>query len=350
MVASDLDKILNSTKLGKCLAIKIYLPWQGYHHFLVLLRFPEICHELRNFWMPTGVIASTPTLISSGPNFYTLLFTMEFRLQQWINACNIGIGYEATLINDYVDALATIKSYPEPFIQSGDDMHLAGLYNVFEPNHICSALEHSELNLGHFIFAESRWHALGGLLSSMDDPITKMFEYCALDYQGALHTHTMQQNNSGPLHLAFHPTCFMICMQFVEVAAREAQHCKHTSSRTVAANTPITLNEAIALAQLNVLSWPTFPFTLIVGAEQKSKLFIQLSRRALAILQLVHWNTVELVKWLRTIMDSQYSVSLTVTWSDVGSLCSLLLHRKAHGLQCHMKELNKPGLLKKQFH
>ncbi|KAJ3871059.1 hypothetical protein F5051DRAFT_446698 [Lentinula edodes] len=76
MVASDLDKILNSTKLEERLAIK------GYHHFLVLLRFSEIRHELRRFWMLTGVIASAPTLMSSGPNFYALLFTMEFWLQQ----------------------------------------------------------------------------------------------------------------------------------------------------------------------------------------------------------------------------------------------------------------------------
>lgn len=103
MVASDLDKILNSTKLEERLAIKVirdmkslhgagvytslelfamagehlYLHYdyfflilslliQGYHHFLVLLRFSEIRHELRGFWTLTGVIASAPTLMSSG--------------------------------------------------------------------------------------------------------------------------------------------------------------------------------------------------------------------------------------------------------------------------------------------
>ncbi|KAJ3899502.1 hypothetical protein F5879DRAFT_926201 [Lentinula edodes] len=121
----------------------------------------------------------------------------------------------------------------------------------------------------------------------MDDPITKMFERRALDYQGALHTHTMQQNNSGPLHLAFHPTCFMICAQF-------------GTFRALVKNT-----------------------------------------RDVAIGPLEYCGTGRMVK------DNHGRSILTVTWSDVGSLLSSLLHREARGLQRHMKGLDKPGLSKK---
>ncbi|KAE9403479.1 hypothetical protein BT96DRAFT_936331 [Gymnopus androsaceus JB14] len=51
------------------------------------------------------------------------------------------------------------------------------LYDVFEPNCICAALERMEVNLGHLIFMQPEWESLSGMktLLSLDDPLTAMF-------------------------------------------------------------------------------------------------------------------------------------------------------------------------------
>ncbi|KAJ4488744.1 hypothetical protein C8J55DRAFT_557746 [Lentinula edodes] len=326
----NLFQILNSTKLEERLAIKVIRDMKSLHGAGVytslelfamagvspFLSAAEVFRNLSRtarlldaYWcycQRTHSDELWTKLLRPAVHHGVLAPTVDQRLQyrNWLCVYAkdnvLCTPREATLIDNYVDALAMIGSSPEPFVRSGDDVHLAGLHDVFEPNRIRSALERSELNLGHLIFTESRWHALGGPLSSMDDPITKMFERRGLlDSTTFLHNEiyeTLFVDSTGLSRrttYSYHATkqfwsitpCFppnlfhdmravrawnityTAKLEVAEVAAREAQRRKRTSSRSVATDTPISLNEAIALARLNVPSWPTFPFTPIVGAE-----------------------------------------------------------------------------------
>lgn len=72
--------------------------------------------------------------------------------------------------------LKRVQSSSEFFIRNGENSEPPLLYDVFEPNHIESALSRPAFNLGHLIFSSVGWQDLGRLQPSSSDPITALFK------------------------------------------------------------------------------------------------------------------------------------------------------------------------------
>ncbi|KAJ7916466.1 hypothetical protein B0H13DRAFT_1871094 [Mycena leptocephala] len=78
------------------------------------------------------------------------------------------------------------------------------LFDVFEPTFIEAGLK-SELNLGHLMFGEDAWAAVGGKRASCDDPITALYRK-----HGLLSTSPkLKSNIYEPLFLPFDEFCEM---------------------------------------------------------------------------------------------------------------------------------------------
>ncbi|KAJ3966689.1 hypothetical protein EV361DRAFT_872191, partial [Lentinula raphanica] len=286
--------------------------------------------------------------------------------------------WEGKLAEDYENVIATVaSSISQPYIRNE-----SGLYDVFEPNRIRSALEHEAFNLGHLIFSSSDWLVLnGGRIYFHEDPLTQMFKdrgllesatyLRAADFYQSLfaaesekverHTFSYRSDKQYWSITPVFPQNMFVNQRSASIwnesyisalenirtttlADFERKRKTSRSRRTESDHPVISLEDMVLEKQTQLPRWPLSQFHALVGLSRTNILFktiVEKNTRDVAIGPLEYCGTG------RMVTDTHGKKILTICWSDVGSLSRDQLHREVSGLNRRTSGIAKQGKAKK---